>query len=49
MHKYVVEVHIEESHGEGSDAEEYVFRFPETSFIAVTSYLSPKVQKNILY
>jgi len=49
MHKYSVEVHIDEVHSEESglpqkdEKAKYIFRFQETSFIAVTSYLSPKV------
>ncbi|XP_065910237.1 T-box transcription factor TBX6L-like [Dysidea avara] len=49
MHKYLVEVHIKETYGEEchpqNDVEKasYVFRFPVTTFITVTSYLSPQL------
>jgi len=50
MHKYFVEVCIDETYGEGADPHidaveraSAVFEFPVTTFITVTSYLSPKV------
>ena len=54
MHKYLVEVHIDEVHSEESvpqkdEKVKYIFRFRETSFIVVSSYLSPKVKKLYYY